>query len=328
LAAGAARDALTSPFRRPRQDTFAEVVRAGLGPTMADAFYAPYVEKLWGVPPDQLSGELARRRVSADGPVAIAKRLVRARSVGATFLYPRRGFGQMSEALADAAVAAGAEIRLSSPVDDLDEVDADLVFSTLPITALAAIAGGPTSSLTHRGMALVYLTLERRPYTPFDAHYFPEPDVVFSRLSEPANYRDSADDPPGRTVLCAEVPCTAGDPTWSTSDRDLGQLVADGLARVGLPIATPHRVHVERLARVYPLYRIGFERELAAVLEWARGLDRVVVFGRQGLFVPDNTHHALAMGAAAAAAVGEHGSFDRTSWTTSLASFGRHVVED
>ncbi len=328
LAAGAARDALTSPFRRPRQDTFAEVVRAGLGPTMADAFYAPYVEKLWGVPPDQLSGELARRRVSADGPVAIAKRLVRARSGGATFLYPRRGFGQISEALADAAVAAGAEIRLSSPVDDLDDLDADLVFSTLPITALAAMAGGPTSSLTHRGMALVYLTLERRPYTPFDAHYFPEPDVVFSRLSEPANYRDSADDPPGRTVLCAEVPCTAGDPTWSASDRDLGRQVAEGLARVGLPIATPHRVHVERLARVYPLYRIGFERELAAVLEWAHGLDRVVVFGRQGLFVPDNTHHAMAMGAAAAAAVGEQGSFDRTSWTTSLASFGSHVVED
>jgi protoporphyrinogen oxidase len=177
-------------------------------------------------------------------------------------------------------------------------------------------------------MALVYLTLERRPYTPFDAHYFPEPDVVFSRLSEPANYRDSVDDPPTRTVLCAEVPCNADDATWSASDTDLGLQVAEGLARVGLPAARPHEVHVERRAAVYPLYRVGFEQELAAVLDWAHELYRVVVFGRQGLFVPDNTHHALAMGAAAAAAVGEHGSFDRTSWTTSLASFGRHVVED
>ena len=328
LAAGAARDALTSPFRRPHQDTFAEVVRAGLGPTMADAFYAPYVEKLWGVPPDQLSGELARRRVSADGPVAIAKRLIKAGSGGATFLYPRRGFGQISEALADAAVAAGADIRLSSPVEDLEGLDAGLVFSTLPITALAAMAGGPTSSLTHRGMALVYLTLERRPYTPFDAHYFPEPDVVFSRLSEPANYRDSVDDPPDRTVLCAEVPCNADDATWSASDTDLGLQVAEGLARVGLPIARPHQVHVERLPRVYPLYRVGFERELAAVLDWAHGLDRVVVFGRQGLFVPDNTHHALAMGAAAASAVGDDGSFDRGRWNEALASFRGHVVED
>ncbi|MET0148128.1 MAG: FAD-dependent oxidoreductase [Acidimicrobiales bacterium] len=328
LAAGAARDALTAPFRRPHQDTFAEVVRAGLGPTMADAFYAPYVEKLWGVPPDQLSGELARRRVSADGPVAIAKRLIRARSAGATFLYPRRGFGQISEALADAAVAAGADIRLSSPVEDLEGLDAGLIFSTLPITALAAMAGGPTCSLTHRGMALVYLTLERRPYTPFDAHYFPEPDVVFSRLSEPANYRDSVDDPPTRTVLCAEVPCDEDDATWSASDTDLGLQVAEGLARVGLPVARPHEVHVERLARVYPLYRVGFEQELAAVLDWAHDLDGVVVFGRQGLFVPDNTHHALAMGAAAASAVGDDGSFDRGRWNEALASFRGHVVED
>ena len=328
LAARAARDALTSPFRRPQQDTFAAVVRAGLGPTMADAFYAPYVEKLWGVPPDELSGELARRRVSADGPVAIAKRLAKARSGGATFFYPRRGFGQISEALADAAVSAGAEIQLSSPVDDLDGLDAGLIFSTLPITALAAMAGGPTSSLTHRGMALVYLTLERRPYTPFDAHYFPEPDVVFSRLSEPTNYRDSVDDPPDRTVLCAEVPCTADDATWSASDPELGLQVAEGLARVGLPIARPHEVHVERLARVYPLYRVGFEQELAAVLDWAHGLDRMVVFGRQGLFVPDNTHHALAMGAAAASAVGDDGSFDRALWNEALVSFRGHVVED
>jgi protoporphyrinogen oxidase len=328
LAVRAARDTVASPFRRARRDTFAEVVRAGLGPTVADAFYAPYVEKLWGVPPDELSGELARRRVSADGPVAIVRRLVKARGGGSTFLYPRRGFGQISEALADAAVAAGADLRLSSPVDDLDGLDAGLVFSTLPITALAAMAGGPSTHLEHRGMALVYLTLDRRPYTPFDAHYFPEPDVAFSRLSEPANYRTSADDPTDRTVLCAEVPCTAGDATWTSSDGDLGEVVADGLARVGLPVARSHRVHVERLPRVYPLYRVGFERELADVLGWAAGLDRVVVFGRQGLFVPDNTHHALAMGADAAAAVRPDGTVDRAAWGAAVDRFAAHVVED
>jgi protoporphyrinogen oxidase len=198
----------------------------------------------------------------------------------------------------------------------------------LPLTALAAMAGGPSGDLAHRGMALVYLTLDRRPYTPFDAHYFPEPDVAFSRLSEPANYRDSTADPADRTVLCAEVPCTAGDATWSAPDAELGERVAEGLARVGLPVTVPQRAHVERLPKVYPLYRVGFERELAAVLEWALGLDRVVVFGRQGLFVPDNTHHALAMGADAAAAVRGDGSFDRSRWADALDRFRDHVVED
>ena len=70
LSARLALDMATSPLRRPRADTFAEVVRASLGPTMTDRFYAPYVEKLFGVPATGLAGELARRRVGASARVA------------------------------------------------------------------------------------------------------------------------------------------------------------------------------------------------------------------------------------------------------------------
>jgi hypothetical protein len=87
LAAGAARDALTFAVPAPRQDTFAEVA-GGLGPTMADASTPPTSRSSGCARPTQC-GELARRRVSADGPVAIAKRLVIEPSGGATF-YPRR----------------------------------------------------------------------------------------------------------------------------------------------------------------------------------------------------------------------------------------------
>ncbi|MBX3286017.1 MAG: NAD(P)-binding protein, partial [Actinobacteria bacterium] len=62
FAAGAALDAATGSFRRPRDDSFAEVVRVGLGPTVAEGFYEPYVRKIWGESPRRLSGELARRR--------------------------------------------------------------------------------------------------------------------------------------------------------------------------------------------------------------------------------------------------------------------------
>ncbi len=328
LAARAAADAALAPTRRPKADTFAEVVRAGLGPTMADAFYAPYARKLWGVRGEELTGELARRRVSAGSPAAMAKRLLGARGDGPTFFYPARGFGQISERLADAVVDAGGEVRLRSPVTSLDGLDAGLVFSTLPLPALAAMAGGPATDLTYRGMALVYLVLDRRPYTPYDAHYFPEIDLLFSRLSEPTNYRDSPQDPDDRTVLCAEVPCTVGDEQWSAADEALGQEVADGLAGAGLPLVAPTAVHVERLPRVYPVYRVGFEEQLEPLLDWAHGLDRVVVFGRQGLFVPDNSHHALAMGADAAAALRADGTFDRRQWDASLAAFRSNVVED
>jgi protoporphyrinogen oxidase len=77
FAARAAADAFAGSMRRPRADTFAEVVRAGLGPAVLDAFYAPYARKLWDTAPAELAGELARRRVSASSPVDILRRLAR-----------------------------------------------------------------------------------------------------------------------------------------------------------------------------------------------------------------------------------------------------------
>lgn len=349
FAAGAVLDALVAPARRPRADTFSEVVRAGLGPTVARAFYDPYTTKLWGVPPAELSGELARRRVSASSPVDIARRLVRgARPEGRTFLYPRRGFGQVSEALAGDAVDGGADLRLGCAVERLspgrDEVRITLadgpaitaghVWSTAPLPLLASMIDPPVpdaaldaaSRLEHRGLVLAYLVVDRGAYTTFDAHYFPALDNPLSRLSEPKRYRDG-DDPADVTVLCAEIPCTSGDATWNASAPELQALVEDALIGAGLPHPRSVAVEVRRLPRVYPVYRPGFERDLAGVEAWLASQSRLLTFGRQGLFVPDNTHHALAMGAAAAA-LRDDGTLDAGAWRSARDGFRSNVVED
>lgn len=353
MAAAAARDAVTGPLRRERADTFAEVVRAGLGSTVADAFYAPYVRKIWGVEASQLAGELARRRVSASSPTDIVHRLVRgARRGGRTFLYPRGGFGRIAERLADAAVAAGVDLRLGTgavavqlregsvgvEVADGGHVEAERVFTTVPVADLAAMAepAPPDHVLTaaagleHRGVVLVYLALDRPRWTEYDAHYFPDADVALARLSEPKNYRDDPDDPGDRTVLCAEIPCSVGDGTWTATPEELGARVAGALARLDLPDATPSAVEVRRLPRVYPLYRPGFAWDLSVVDLWLADHPRLVTFGRQGLFVPDNTHHALAMGWAAAETLGPVGGpgWDQRAWDSARTSFRRFVVED
>jgi protoporphyrinogen oxidase len=351
FAAGALRDAVLAPTRRPRADTFAEVVRAGLGPTVADAFYAPYVRKIWGVDPTALSAELARRRVSAGGPAAIARRVVRARRPeGRTFLYPRRGFGQLAERIADAAVGAGATIRCGLGVEHValrpdgatvrvtggEVIDADRVWSTAPLPELATRtepAPDPTvldaaRRLTHRAVVLAYLVLDRPRWTEFDAHYFPAEDIPMARLSEPRNYRDSAEDPPDRTVLCAELPCDVGDATWEAGEAELGERVAAALARLDLPpVATVH-TELVRLPRVYPVYRPGFEWDLSALDLWAADQPTLLTFGRQGLFVPDNSHHAFEMGWAAAGALRPDGSFDQAAWTEARSRFRTFIVED
>jgi len=323
----AGRDAVTRPLRRAGADTYADEVRAGLGPTMAEAFYGPYAHKLWDTDPGQLSGELARRRIGARSPTALLRRLIRPT---ATFLYPRRGYGQISEALADAAVATGAELHLSTPLDSVQLSADHHTWSTLPLATLARISDppGPEVSLDHRGLVLVYLVIDRPRYTPFDAHYFPGLDTPMSRLSEPKNYRDSADDPADRTVLCAEIPCWVGDDMWSASPDALGGLVAEALERNDLPPPRHITTEVSRLPRVYPVYRIGYEADLAELDAWVDSRPNLVSLGRQGRFVPDNLHHVLAMGRDAAAALRDDGSFDSAEWRRARHRHAEHVVED
>jgi protoporphyrinogen oxidase len=350
FALGVALDTCTRPLRRARADTFAEVVRADLGPTMAKAFYDPYVRKLWAAPPEELSGELARRRVASRSGADLLRKVVLRDDDRGAFYYPRLGYGQICDRLADAAVAAGADLRFGETVTAIatsdDAVHATTsdgrsvgglqLFSTLPLPVLARLtgAGAPReladaiAGLEFRGLALVYLVVERPRYTQFDAHYFPELDVVSSRVSEPKNYRDGAgSDPADRTVLCAEVPCSVGDERWSASADDLGAIVTRDLVSQGLPDPQAVAVEVRRVATAYPVYRVGYERSFSVIDDWVAALPRVVTFGRHGLFAHDNTHHALAMGWAAADA-SDGAVFDDDRWAVARDRFRLHVVAD
>ena len=331
------RDIVTAPVRRGDDDTYGAVVRSRLGPTMLRDFYGPYALKLWGVPPEELSGEQAKRRIGARSGASIAARALR-RSTGRSFWYPERGFGAIVDALAEAAVEAGVDIRTSEPVTSIDlrddgvvinGVDAGAVWSTLPLPALPRLARAPAevvaaaAQLRSRALVLLYLVLDRRPWTTYDAHYFPGLETPMSRVSEPLNYRSSAHDPQDRTALCVEIPCEVGDATWTSDPAVLADRAVTDLAAAGLPETAPTHVELRRVASAYPTYRLGTELSLASVERWAATQPRLLTFGRQGLFVHDNTHHAMAMAWAAADAL-EPGE----KWTAARERFGAHVVED
>ncbi|HEX2052260.1 MAG TPA: FAD-dependent oxidoreductase [Actinomycetota bacterium] len=347
FAVAAARDAALGWTRRPSGETFADLLLAGLGPAMCHRFYFPYARKLWGLEPDLIDGEQARRRVSGDAAGKLLRKLTRRGSAGGVFYYPRKGFGQIWEALATAAVKAGAGIRLGCPVDCIERkaeafritagntaFDADLVWSTLPLPVLCRIFRPEPPAdvlraagrLRSRAMLLVYLVLPVERYTEFDAHYVPSAATPVSRISEPKNYREG-DDPAGRTVLCAEIPCGAGDELWARPDAELGALVVQALAGMGLPQARPTEVVVKRVPAAYPIYDLGYSESFETVAGWAESLTGLLTFGRHGLFVHNNSHHALEMGWAAAGALDEAG-FDSAAWDAALGRFAAHVVED
>lgn len=353
FAVRAALDAALSPFRRAKGTNFAQDVRAGLGPTVFDAFYAPYAKKLWGLPAEEIDASMAKRRVSAGGPLDILRRLVSVRSEeGKSFYYPRLGYGQIIDAIADSATRSGVEICLSTRLDALTctEDGVDAVFcgpngfetrrfstcvSTVAVQHLvdAAMPAVPSevadaaSRLDHRGMLLVYLVIPRPQYTPFDAHYFPGQDILVARLSEPKNYRDG-DDPAESTVLCAEIPCDEGGDLWRMNSESLGGLVSRQLVEQGLPVTGHVATEVRRLPCVYPKYRHGYQDDLDCIEAWVDEQPRLVTVGRLGLFVPDNLHHVIEMGNAVARVVNSDGNVDREAWRLRREEFRSNVVED
>lgn len=357
---GVAQDSLRKLIPHSRNgepETFASVLERSLGRTICRDFYFPYAVKIWGAPPQELSAIQARRRVSAGSLAKMARKALNSvpgfRPPGAgRFFYPRRGFGQISRAIADAARAAGAEIRLGATVRQIhlgdrrrveiecdgaiSELEFDHVWSTIPITALARIANPApppevieaSRQIRYRAMVLIYLVLAQKQFTEFDAHYFPEAEIRLTRLSEPKNYSALAE-PADRTVLCGELPCAVGDEVWQASDEELAELTSDALARCGLPIQSQIlQVETKRLAYAYPIYDQDYEEAFDRLDKWVASLDRALTFGRQGLFAHDNTHHALAMAYAAVDCLSESGEFDHARWADYRIEFARHVVED
>ncbi len=364
FAIGAARDMILRAIpRTPKQpaafrgappETFAEVLREKLGPTICDHFYYPYARKLWGHEPSELSGIQAQRRVSANSFGKLLKKIVKPTG-GGKFYYPRRGFGQISEAYGRTAGELGAELCMGYKVERLIAPKApgqpftveaskngerrafvaDHVLSTLPVSLVARMyePGAPSEVLEaakridYRAMVLVYLELDVDQFTTTDAHYLPEQNVRMTRLSEPKNYFGLSE-PKGRTVLCAEIPCTVEDDIWSMDDDALGRLVADDIRKLELPLLRPPvRAFARRLRQAYPIYLNGYEEPFGKLDAWANSLPGFTSYGRQGLFAHDNTHHALFMANCAVECL-KSGRFDDAEWQKYREIFKTHVVED
>ncbi len=383
---GVVRDTVLSPLRtrsKTQPTSYADSLRRSLGPTAYDTLYAPYAEKLWGLPGERIDPEQARVRVSADTVPKVAARVARssitrlahstiprmqrgAAPRGSTFLYPRRGFGQIVESLERAAREAGVQIITGTTVASAipptltpgpdTHIDTDTgrgslvsiqskdgtrwqaptVLSTLPIPLLARLTDPPPPSsvaedakaLRFRAMVLVYLRHDGAQWSDFDAHYLPGAGTPITRISEPSNYRDSTDDPKDHTVICVEMPCEVGDDLWRATDAELSAIAHRAVSDFDLPTLRCSGVESRRLRSVYPVYEHGFAPRLARLEDWADGILGVTTLGRSGLFAHDNTHHALIMAAAVADCLDTNGRLDDAQWREARASFRAHVVED
>ena len=193
----------------------------------------------------------------------------------------------------------------------------------------ASVTGAPAVARRATGGSCSSTSsLDEDRYSEVDAHYVPDADVAFARLSEPKNYRHGPD-PVGRTVLCAEVPATVGDARWSASDDELGELVLDGMARIGLRVPDRRRRRGPPAAPRVPGAAASATTARGGALALGRRRSTAsTVLGRQGLARRRQPPPRRWTWRSAAAAASAADGWDDARWAVRAARFDAFVVDD
>jgi protoporphyrinogen oxidase len=255
----------------------------------ADEVVRPYIEKIDGVPLENVPAERLRK-------------LLEDQAAPTGFWFPRHGIGQLMDAMADAFVAAGGELRLRARATslrasggrvravDVDGPDGsgtiatDDVVVSVPAGLAAQIAAPPPPGdvmepVRMRAVALVYLMVERAGVTSEPWIQVSDPRVPFARVFEMGNWSGDLT-PGGRAVLGMECYCQADDddPVWGLDDAELAAACHDALVDpLGWlsPTVPVSPIEVVRLPRAYPVPDLAQLPAIMAPARWLSGIEGV-----------------------------------------------------
>ena len=296
--------------------TFEDYVIAKYGETLYEVFFRDYSTKFLGIPPEETDPEWARagidravidERVKAETLGALVRRTLLPRRVKTTFLYPKGGSGRFCEKLAERFVAKGGQLRLGTEIESVERdgkrlvsVDgrkADLLVWTGSVGRLCELLGCTRPSLDYLSLLLYNIEIPAAPDRrladlDYQWCYYGEARFAFNRISRPKLFWDGAV-PPGADSLCVEVTAMEGDERWSAPEALLPRVLEELTSLRLLAPSHPHSVHTERVREAYPIYRLGFRRELDAALAAISEYGRVYAAGRTGLFWYNNMDHSI-----------------------------------
>lgn len=318
------------------------------GRTLYELFFARYSEKVWGRPCAEMSGDWVNQRTKGMSLLTAVKDAIvpskgQVQSLIDSFMYPRYGYGRLSERMAEGIRAAGNAVRLGAGVTKIrrrgnhiesvvvtdargrEDVVAGAEFvSSIPLTVLCQIVepAAPAEvldaakALVFRNVITVNLMLNREQVTPDTWLYVHDRDILFGRLHEPKNWSVDMVPDQRKTSIVAEYFCSFGDPVWSMSDDALVEQTVKHLVE-DLGFIERNEVlggFAVRAPRAYPSYTLGYDRPLAILKAFVDSFDNLQIIGRYGTFRYNNADHSVETGLLAARNIlGEVHDLDRVN---------------
>jgi protoporphyrinogen oxidase len=289
------------------------------GKTMAESFLLNYSAKLWGKPCDKLSPQISGKRMKRlDLKTFLKEALngskVKTEHLDGAFYYPRLGIGTIVEKLAN--FCGKENIRknasttkifhnhrriLGIEINGEEKKKVDQIISTLPLPhLLKLLVPFPpeeilflAEELQFRSLIVVAIFINKNSITEDGSIYFPEPRFPFTRVYEPKN-RSSQMSPPGKTSLCAEIPCFLSDELWNMEEMELVQNISSHFLKLGwIRKKEILDYKVIKLPWAYPILEMGFEKKKQKVADYLRCFDNLRLSGRNGRFLYTHIHDTV-----------------------------------
>lgn len=323
---------------RPRgqETTFEQWVSNRFGDRLFDLFFRSYTEKVWGLPTHEIGADWASQRIKnlelgeavrRSLPSRLRRRLGEEAVVPSLierFHYPRRGPGQMYEAMRTRVEAGGGRVHTGQTVVRIErqglrvervvtrEPDggertwpAEQVICSIPLTHLVrALRPAPpdavlaaAAALRFRNLVTVDLIVDHPDLFPDNWIYVHEAGLQVGRIQNFKNWSPAMVPDPRTSSLGLEYFCSDGDALWRDEPASLLRLGAAEAQATGLLRGA--RVldgTVVRVPKAYPVYHRGYAEHVAVIVRWLRGLENLQAVGRYGMFKYNNADHSTLTG--------------------------------
>jgi protoporphyrinogen oxidase len=300
---------------------------AQFGASLYRMFFQRYSEKVWGRPCTELSADWVAQRSrglsiwahARDALLGSRKDVV---SLIDQFMYPRDGYGRISDRMAEDVISGCNNVLLQSQVIGLvyhgpnkievvhlldgqkQSVQADNVVSTIPLGRLVlmlepacdASAADAARSLSFRDLITVNLVLRKKQVSADTWLYIQDQNIIFGRMHEPKNWSSAmvADD--DHTSLVLECFCTEGDHIWTMSDEAIGSRCIQDLEKLRfIQRCEVEDVLVIRTRDAYPVYDLFYQKKISLIQDELRKYIGLHTVGRGGTFRYNNADHSIEM---------------------------------
>src|SRR4051794_27005084 len=304
------------------EDDLESWVSNRFGKRLYELFFKSYTEKVWGVPCSELRAEWAAQRIkglsffSAAKAAFFGNRDNKIKSLISEFHYPRFGPGQMWETMADEIIAAGGEVRMNTPVTQLDtaagrvvavhaggeRIECSDVISSLPLRLTVGITEPGAApavqdaarGLRYRDFLTVALVIDGEDLFPDNWIYIHEPGVRVGRIQNFRSWSPWMVPDPSKASVGLEYFCFQGDDLWDMDDDGLIALATQEIDRLGLAKAEQvERGFVTRVPLAYPMYDADYKERVDAIRGWLEGFSNLQQVGRNGLHRYNNSDHSM-----------------------------------